>query len=80
MEESGTVHRSPLRRGSDQRHVPGTGWGGSLQHRHQRSLDRPPVLTRVHGQPAPELTGHDLAWLPLQYMASLSPTVVKGTP
>lgn len=77
MEESGPVHRSPLWRGSDQRRIPRA--GGSWQHRHQYNLDRPPVLARVHGQPAPGLAGHDLdRWL-LQYMASLSPTVVKGT-
>lgn len=78
MEESGAVHRSPLQRGSDQRRVPGA--GRSLQHGHQHSPDRPPALARVHRQPAPELTGHNLArWL-LQYMASLSPTAVKGRP
>lgn len=37
------------------------------------------MLVRVDEQPAPELVGHNLARQAPQYMASLSPTAVKGT-
>lgn len=58
---------------------PGILQGCSMQPRRQRSPERPPVLVRVDEQPAPELMGHNLARQAPQYMASLSPTAVKGT-